>query len=297
MTVAAHGGDIYQNQITYDFSVNTNPLPLPEILQKRMAEAAVHSNRYPQYDNVLLRERLAALYGFSTEEVVCGNGASELFVAIVHALRPKRVGILAPSFSGYAWAAQTVGAEVCSIPLQEENNFAMDMAQMESLCRHLDGISLLFLANPANPAGNKMEASLLETLLDVCEKKQITVVLDECFIAFTGTEGYVSWIRKYPHLIVVRAYTKIYAIPSLASVFCGNGNDISQCIAIFIYGLLDIVNRIVISCICNHFVCGIRIILLLVEPRGIRKHCLIRFFFGLLVGFVNRSLCNSIYRS
>ena len=85
MTVAAHGGDIYQNQITYDFSVNTNPLPLPEILQKRMAEAAVHSNRYPQYDNVLLRERLAALYGFSTEEVVCGNGASELFVAIVHA--------------------------------------------------------------------------------------------------------------------------------------------------------------------------------------------------------------------
>ena len=75
-----------------------------------MAEAAVHSNRYPQYDNVLLRERLAALYGFSTEEVVCGNGASELFVAIVHALRPKRVGILAPSFSGYAWAAQTVGA-------------------------------------------------------------------------------------------------------------------------------------------------------------------------------------------
>ena len=70
MTVAAHGGDIYQNQITYDFSVNTNPLPLPEILQKRMAEAAVHSNRYPQYDNVLLRERLAAFYGFSAEEEV-----------------------------------------------------------------------------------------------------------------------------------------------------------------------------------------------------------------------------------
>ena len=84
---------------------------------------------------------------------------------------------------------------------------------------------------------------------------------------------------------------------SLTSVFCGNGNDISQCIAILIYGLLDIVNRIVISCICNHFVCGIRIILLLVEPRGICKHCLIRFFFGLLVGFVNRSLCNSIYSS
>ena len=45
MTVAAHGGDIYQNQITYDFSVNTNPLPLPEILQKRRLFTAtvIHS--------------------------------------------------------------------------------------------------------------------------------------------------------------------------------------------------------------------------------------------------------------
>ena len=48
MTVAAHGGDIYQNQITYDFSVNTNPLPLPEILQKRMAEAAGVKKPYPK---------------------------------------------------------------------------------------------------------------------------------------------------------------------------------------------------------------------------------------------------------
>lgn len=73
----------------------------------------------------------------------------------------------------------------------------------------------IIFGEPRESGGEQMEASLLETLLDVCEKKQITVVLDECFIAFTGTEGYVSWIRKYPHLIVVRAYTKIYAIPGI----------------------------------------------------------------------------------
>lgn len=76
-----------------------------------------------------------------------------------------------------------------------------------------------------------MEASLLETLLDVCEKKQITVVLDECFIAFTGTEGYVSWIRKYPHLIVVRAYTKIYAIPGIRLGYLLAQKDICEKIA------------------------------------------------------------------
>lgn len=215
MTLAAHGGDIYQNRILYDFSVNTNPLPLPEVLQERMAEAAANSNRYPQYGNVLLREQLAALYEVNAREVLCGNGASELFAAIVHALRPKRVAIPAPSFSGYAWAAQMAGAEICEIFLQEEHHFALNRAKITRFCAQLNGIDLLFLANPANPVGNTMEASLLETLLDVCEKRGITVVLDECFIAFTGQAGYASWIQKYPHLIVVRAYTKIYAIPGI----------------------------------------------------------------------------------
>lgn len=73
----------------------------------------------------------------------------------------------------------------------------------------------IIFGEPRESGGEQMEASLLETLLDVCEKRRITVVLDECFIAFTGAEGYTSWIRKYPHLIVVRAYTKIYAIPGI----------------------------------------------------------------------------------
>lgn len=213
--LAVHGGDIYQNSIRYDFSVNTNPLPLPEVLHERMAEAAAKSNRYPQYDNVRLRERIAEWHHMNIGEVLCGNGASELFAAIVHALRPKRVAIPAPSFSGYTWAAQMTGAEICEIFLREEHNFAFDREEISSFAEQLNGIDLLFLANPANPVGNTIEASLLETLLDVCEKKDITVVLDECFIAFTGQEGYASWVRKYPHLIVVRAYTKIYAIPGI----------------------------------------------------------------------------------
>lgn len=213
--LAVHGGDIYQNRIQYDFSVNTNPLPLPEVLQERMAKAAVRSNRYPQYDNVRLREKIAEWYHMNISEVLCGNGASELFAAIVHALRPKRVAVLAPSFSGYTWAAQMTGAEICEIFLRKEHNFVFGREEMVLFLEQLNGIDLLFLANPANPVGNTIEASLLETLLDVCEKKNITVVLDECFVAFTGQEGYASWIRKYPHLIVVRAYTKIYAIPGI----------------------------------------------------------------------------------
>ena len=57
------------------------------------------------------------------------------------------------------------------------------------------------------------------------------MVLDECFIAFTGMEGYVSWIWKYPHLIVVRAYTKIYAIPGIRLGYLLAQKDICEKIA------------------------------------------------------------------
>lgn len=155
MTVAAHGGDIYQNQITYDFSVNTNPLPLPEILQKRMAEAAVHSNRYPQYDNVLLRERLAALYGFSTEEVVCGNGASELFVAIVHALHPKRWAFWLLLFRDMPGRLRQWEPRYAVFRCGKKIILPWIWHRWKSLCRQLDGIGLLFWRTPRIRWGTK----------------------------------------------------------------------------------------------------------------------------------------------
>lgn len=159
MTVAAHGGDIYQNQITYDFSVNTNPLPLPEILQKRMAEAAVHSNRYPQYDNVLLRERLAALYGFSTEEVVCGNGASELFVAIVHALRPKQVGILAPSFRDMPGQLRQWEPRYAVSRCRKKIILPWTWHRWKSLCRR-SGWNQLIIFGESSESGGKQNGSV-----------------------------------------------------------------------------------------------------------------------------------------
>ncbi len=78
------------------------------------------------------------------------------------------------------------------------------------------GWNQLIIFGESSESGGKQNGSVsFGRRFLTCEKKQITVVLDECFIAFTGTEGYVSWIRKYPHLIVVRAYTKIYAIPGI----------------------------------------------------------------------------------
>ena len=32
----AHGGDRYRNRVEYDFSINVNPLGMPEVLRKAL---------------------------------------------------------------------------------------------------------------------------------------------------------------------------------------------------------------------------------------------------------------------
>ena len=57
------------------------------------------------------------------EEILCGNGAAELFFAAVQAVWPQKALVIAPSFSEYEEALRSVGAEVEYYYLCEEDNF------------------------------------------------------------------------------------------------------------------------------------------------------------------------------
>ena len=42
-----HGGDIYNNKVNMDFSVNINPLGIPHSVKEAMSDALSHADRYP----------------------------------------------------------------------------------------------------------------------------------------------------------------------------------------------------------------------------------------------------------
>ena len=42
-----HGGDIYRNQIRLDFSVNTNPLGMPDSVREALHQAVEEAEHYP----------------------------------------------------------------------------------------------------------------------------------------------------------------------------------------------------------------------------------------------------------
>ena len=156
---------------------------------------------------------MAARLSVPEEYLLFGNGASELFMAIVHGLQPRRILLPVPSFYGYEYAAEASGGETVYHLLREQEGFLPGEGLLEALTEDVD---LLFLANPNNPTGRLPGREYLRELVSLCKRKGITVVLEECFIEFCG--GGCSMLPElgtYGNLLIVRAYTKIYAIPGV----------------------------------------------------------------------------------
>lgn len=227
-----HGGDIYSRQIRLDFSVNGNPLGMPAEARLSLLAAINHVGEYPDAAAGELTETVSHMLSVQSgreipgEYLVFGNGASELFLAVMHALKPENIVIPVPSFYGYEYAAKAADSHIKYVYLPEETAFCPGKELLQALTADTD---LLFLANPNNPTGQLMSREYLRELMEHCRQQGIIVVLDECFIEFCETDreqqrSLLGKIDQYENLLLVRAFTKSFAMPGvrLGYLVCSN---------------------------------------------------------------------------
>ena len=212
MNTGIHGGDVYNNKVNIDFSVNINPFGVPENVKKAMVEAIDSVGDYPDISQERLKKSCAKMLGVNEEYLLFGNGSSELFMTIANTLRPEKVVIPVPSFYGYEHAFKSVSEDILFYNLKEEDSYCLTEDFLSVIDESIDCI---ILANPNNPTGALTDKNLLKEILNTCKRKNIKVVLDECFIEFTNEESALRLIDEYPNLIIVRSFTKIFAIPSV----------------------------------------------------------------------------------
>lgn len=216
----AHGGDIYRNRIRLDFSVNINPLGMPESVRRALAKGLGSAEYYPDIKSQELVSRLAEKTGVRPENIVLGNGASELLMAAVHAFSPEKILIPVPSFYGYEYAAKAAEAHVEFYHMREEEGFELTEDFLGCLTADTD---MLFLANSNNPTGKYISAKLLQKILDKCEKNDVIVILDECFMELSDEPEINSFLSGsdktklvlFKNLMVLRSFTKTFAMPGL----------------------------------------------------------------------------------
>lgn len=210
-----HGGDIYRNQIRLDFSVNTNPLGMPDPVKEALHQAVEEAENYPDIRAQVLSAAVTEQLQVRKEQLVFGNGASELFHAVLHAIKPSKILIPVPSFLGYEEAAKAIDCEVIFYEMKKEEKFCLTDRILDVLD---ENISLVFLANPNNPVGNLVEPELIFQIAEKCRQCDITLVLDECFMELTGKEQTYSFLKRlneFSNVVVIRAFTKLYAIPGV----------------------------------------------------------------------------------
>ena len=220
--MSIHGGDVYRNHVDIDFSINVNPLGTPECVKEALHKAVEMCGKYPDMEAERLREAVSTYIGVPKEYLLFGNGASELFMAIIHGIKPQKVVIPVPSFYGYEYAAKAAGREIIYYEMQQENSFCPG-ADMDAVLT--EDVQLHFLANPNNPVGNLLGRDALLGLLQHCQKKGIYVVLDESFIEFCGERfSMLAEIEALDCLILIRTFTKIFSIPGvrLGYLICSN---------------------------------------------------------------------------
>lgn len=224
-----HGGNIYRNKIEYDFSVNLNPLGPPEAVRAALAEALNHVEEYPDPEYRDFRRGLAERWQLAEEQLLPGNGASELIPGIIRALAPKTCMVTAPCYSGYETALNSAApsCRIHRILLREEDDFTLP----ENICREIAHVKpdVLILTNPNNPNGKRISANRLRTIADACRTAGTVLLMDECFLALSGgdEDSLIHCIRSealpatrigeegLPPTVVLRAFTKTFAIPGV----------------------------------------------------------------------------------
>jgi adenosylcobyric acid synthase len=192
-----------------DFSANINPLGPPEWLRSVVSSVLESVVHYPDPHASRLVDAVAVRYHAERDQVVAGNGSTELLHLIPRALDATRAIIPVPSYVDYVSASENAGLEVKTIPLKESEGF---VPNAERLSRALQGNELVFIGQPNNPTGMLFPSDQLRI---IARKHPSTwFVIDEAFSGFV--EGMDSLTVNRPdNVIVLLSLTKIFAIPGL----------------------------------------------------------------------------------
>ncbi|WP_027363748.1 threonine-phosphate decarboxylase CobD [Desulfotruncus alcoholivorax] len=218
-----HGGDVfgYSRKISCpvqeicDFSANINPLGPSPAAVKAIQDNLDLIRHYPDPSCSELRSALSGYLSIPPENIIFGNGASELIYLIAHVLKFNSALVTAPTFIEYGEAINCAGGAVKEILLQEQKDFALPATQ---IIKALPGNDVIFICNPNNPTGRVENRSIIKSIIENAEDNGVYTVVDEAFIDFTESVKQFSVIpllNKYPKLLVLYSLTKFFGIPGL----------------------------------------------------------------------------------
>lgn len=168
-------------------------------------------NRYPDPHQKALKEKIAELKQVRSEQIIVGNGSDEIIDLLFRAFcEPgvENVVIPQPTYGMYLVSAQ-INEIATRHPLLNEQ-FQLEPSKV--LAEVDTNTKLIFLCSPNNPSGNLLNRNDIKTILN---EFQGIVIVDEAYIDFSQTEGWLSELGNYSNLFVIQTLSKAWGLAGL----------------------------------------------------------------------------------
>jgi threonine-phosphate decarboxylase len=206
-----------------DFCFIANPYyPTAEMLDDLKENFPNLIKSYPSSSPVMSQKNLAAVLHVNPDNLIIGNGATELIV-LINTTLIDRIAVPIPTFGEYIEKLKDQrDAELYA--LKPEEHYKLDLTDYQTWV-HRRGLKALLVINPGNPTGQLFS---LEEMVDFLHraKDMELVIVDESFIDFAGdpVPSLLQMADQFSNLLLVRSMSKHCGVPGLRLGYCYSGN-------------------------------------------------------------------------
>ena len=173
-------------------------------------------NRYPDPQQINVKEVLAKQKFVKSNQILLGNGSDEVLDLLFRAFcEPKidNVITLPPTYGMYGVLANLNAVENREVVLSEDFQ-----PQIEKIMEAVDSSTkMIFLCSPNNPTGNSFSDESVAYLL---QNFKGLVVIDEAYIDFSKKDSWINELDEYPNLIITQTLSKAYGLAGIRLGVC-----------------------------------------------------------------------------
>ena len=208
--LSAYLPDLASYRVRLD--ANEAPPLMSPAARKRIAEVLSDGawERYPDPSLTSLRQAIAESVGVTAAEVLPGVGSDEVISLLLTAfVKPlgqadtATVLTTTPSFVMYRMSARCRGLRVLEVPL--DTGWDLSVEALKSAIA-VAPPSVVFIASPNNPTGNKMSPERLEQV--IVAAPQALFVIDEAYIAYSDRDQ-LDFYRRFENVAILRTLSKV----------------------------------------------------------------------------------------
>lgn len=223
-TSSFHGSDLEKISAIYgikkedivSFSANVNPLGASKRALSLLKEHPEVISAYPDPAYTGLKSAIANYTGADPEDIILGNGVTELLKLALTALSPKHALLLGPTYSQYEEDLALLGSKVSHLLAVKERDFGLTPEDVTNALQ--EDTDLVILCNPNNPTSFAFHTEEIRSILTQLKERNIRLLIDETYVEFRMKEEDISAVpllSDFDNLFVLRGTSKFFATPGL----------------------------------------------------------------------------------